>query len=143
MSKKISMAAVTFIAAIVYGAIAYAHPQLQSAEPAAGTATSSPRQIKITFNENVIPQFSGVQLKDQTGKVIATGKASTDPANKKQLLVPVQEQLPPGDCKVEWHAVSDDTHRVKGSYSFSVAREAGCLQPTGPFVLTPRSCPGS
>ncbi|NEL06806.1 hypothetical protein G3V88_23875, partial [Escherichia coli] len=23
---------------------------------------------------------------------------------------------------VEWHAVSDDTHRVKGSYSFSVRR---------------------
>jgi methionine-rich copper-binding protein CopC len=122
MSKKISIAAVTFIAAIVYGAIAYAHPQLQSAEPAAGAVTSSPKQIKITFNESVIPQFSGVELKDQIGKVIATGKASTDPANKKQLLVPIQEQLPPGDYKVEWHAVSDDTHRVKGSYSFSVAR---------------------
>jgi methionine-rich copper-binding protein CopC len=37
-------------------------------------------------------------------------------------VVPIQEQLPPGDYKVEWHAVSDDTHRVKGSYSFSVAR---------------------
>ncbi len=122
MSKKISMAAVTFIAAIVYGAIAYAHPELQFAEPAAGTATSSPKQIKITFNESVIAQFSGVELKDQTGKVIATGKASTDPANKKQLLVPLQEQLPPGEYKVEWHAVSEDTHRVKGSYSFSVTR---------------------
>jgi methionine-rich copper-binding protein CopC len=54
--------------------------------------------------------------------VIATGKPATDPANKKQLLVPVQEQLPPGDYKVEWHAVSDDTHRVKGNYSFSVVR---------------------
>jgi methionine-rich copper-binding protein CopC len=116
------MAAVTLIAAIGYGAIAYAHPQLQSTEPAAGAVTSSPRQIKITFNESVVPQFSGVELKDPTGKVIVTGKASTDPANKKQLLVPIQGQLPPGDYKVEWHAVSDDTHRVKGSYSFSVAR---------------------
>ena len=102
--------------------IAYAHPELLFAEPAAGAVTSSPKQIKITFNEGVIPQFSGVELKDQTGKMIATGKAATDPTNKKQLVVPVQEQLPPGDYKVEWHAVSDDTHRVKGSYSFSVAR---------------------
>jgi methionine-rich copper-binding protein CopC len=116
------MAAVTLIAAILYGGIAYAHPELRSAEPAAGAATSSPKQIKITFNESVMPQFSGVELKDQTGKVIATGKASTDPTNKKQLLVPVQEQLSPGDYRVEWHAVSDDTHRVKGSYSFSVTR---------------------
>ena len=122
MSKKISIAAVTFIAAIVYGAIAYAHPQLQSAEPAAGAVTSSPSQMKITFNESVVPQFSGVELKDQDGKVIVTGKAVTDPANKKQLLVPIEEPLPPGDYKVEWHAVSDDTHRVKDSYSFSVAR---------------------
>jgi methionine-rich copper-binding protein CopC len=36
-------------------------------------------------------------------------------------VVPVTEQLPPGDYNVEWHAVSDDTHRVKGNFSFSVA----------------------
>ncbi len=122
MSKKTSMAAVTMIVASLCGSAAYAHPALQSAEPAAGAATSSPKQIKVTFNENVIPQFSGVEVKNQTGKVMATGKATTDPTNKKQLVVPVQELLPLGDYKVEWHAVSDDTHRVKGSYSFSVAR---------------------
>ena len=123
MSKKTSMAAVTLIAAILYGGLAYAHPQLQSAQPAAGSAiTTSPKQITITFNENVIPQMSGVEVVDQAGKIMPTGKAVTDPANKKLLVVPVNEQLPPGDYKVEWHAVSDDTHRVKGNYSFSVAR---------------------
>ena len=121
MSKKTSVAAVTMIVASLCCSAAYAHPELRSAEPLAGAATSSPKQIKITFNESVMPQFSGVELKDQTGKVIATGKATADPTNKKQLLVPIQEQLPPGDYKVEWHAVSDDTHRVTGSYSFSVA----------------------
>src|SRR3981081_2327664 len=122
MSKKISMAAITMIVASLLGGTAYAHPALQSAEPAPGAATSSPTQRKITCNESVIPQFSGAEVKDQTGKVIATGKAATDPTNKKQLLVPVQEQLPRGDYKSEWHAGSADTHRVKGSCSFSVAR---------------------
>ena len=98
MSKKTSMAAIAMIAAGLLSSAANAHLELQSAEPAAGAAmTTSPTQIRITFNENVIPKFSGVELKDQTGKTIATGKAA------------------------EWHAVSDDTHRVKGSYSFSVA----------------------
>jgi methionine-rich copper-binding protein CopC len=115
------MAAVAVIAASLFGGAAYAHPQLQSAEPASGAATISPKQIRITFNENVIPQMYGVEVKDQIGKIIPTGKAATDPANKK-MLVPVNEQLSPGDFKVEWHAVSDDTHRVKGSFSFSVAR---------------------
>ena len=123
MSKMISRAAVAVFAASLFGGAAYAHPQLQSADPAPGAATTtSPKQIRITFNENVIPQMSGVEVKDQTGKIILIGKAATDPANKKLLIVPLKEQLPPGDYKVEWHAVSDDTHRVKGNYSFSVAR---------------------
>jgi methionine-rich copper-binding protein CopC len=123
MSKKTTTATILMIAAGLFNGAANAHPELQSAEPAAGAAmTTSPTQIRITFNENVIPKFSGVELKDQTGKMIATGNAATDPGNKMQLLVPVQEPLPPGDYKVEWHAVSDDTHRVTGSYSFSVAR---------------------
>jgi methionine-rich copper-binding protein CopC/CheY-like chemotaxis protein len=114
MSKKISMAVVTMIAAGLCVNAAYAHPELQSAGPAARRATPSPKQIRIMFNENVISQFSDVEVKDHAGKLIATGKATTDPTNKKQLVVPVQEALPPGEYKVEWHAVSDDTHRVKG-----------------------------
>src|SRR6202163_4107095 len=118
MSKMTLVAAVAAVAASLFGDAAYAHPQLQSADPAPGAATTtSPKQIRITFIENVIPQMSGVELKDQTGKIIPTGKAATDPANKKLLIVPLTEQLPPGDYKVEWHAVSDDTHRVKGNYS--------------------------
>jgi methionine-rich copper-binding protein CopC len=112
--------AFAFILAILHAGVASAHPELQSARPAAGAATPSPSQISITFNEAVIPQFSGIELRDQAGRLIATGKAATDPANKKLLVVPVKEPLAPGDYKVEWHAVSDDTHRVKGNYSFSV-----------------------
>ena len=122
MSKMFSIAALAMIAAGLFAAVAYAHPEFQSGDPAPGAATTSPRQIRITFNENLISKMSGLEVKDQTGKIIPTGKAATDPANKKLLVVPVNEQLPPGDYKVEWHAVSDDTHRVKGSYSFSVAR---------------------
>ncbi len=123
MSKMTTMAAGIMIAASLLTSAASAHPELLSAEPAAGAAAAtSPKQIRITFTEAVIPQFSGAEVKDQTGKAIATGKAAVDPANKKQLVVPVNEPLPPGDYTVEWHAVSDDTHRVKGSYSFSVAR---------------------
>ena len=122
MSKMTSMVAVIMIAASLFGSAAHAHPELQSAEPAAGGTTASPQQIKITFNENVMAQFSGVDVKDKAGKLITTGKATVDPANKKQLVVPLKEQLPPGEYKVEWHAVSDDTHRVKGNYTFSVAQ---------------------
>jgi methionine-rich copper-binding protein CopC len=121
MSKKIKMAVVALIAASLCTNAAYAHPELQSAEPAAGGTAPSPKQIKITFNEHVIPKFSGIELKDRNGRLIPTGKSTTDPANSKQLVVPVPEALSPGEYKVEWHAVSDDTHPMKGNYSFSVA----------------------
>lgn len=121
MSKMTSIAAVIVVAASLSSTGALAHPEFRSAEPAAGAVmATSPKQIRITFNESVLPQFSGVEVKDQAGKAIATGKATVDPANKKLLVVPVEESLPPGDYKVEWHAVSGDTHRVKGNYSFSV-----------------------
>jgi methionine-rich copper-binding protein CopC len=105
---------------VIYGGLALAHPRLLSTDPAAGIAAASPERIRITFSEDVIPQFSGVELRDQAGKSIATGKPEIDPSNRKILIVPVKERLAPGDYNVEWHAVSEDTHRVKGSYSFSV-----------------------
>ncbi|KZD21199.1 copper homeostasis periplasmic binding protein CopC [Tardiphaga robiniae] len=122
MFNKTSIAAVTLIAATLGAGVAYAHPEFQSAEPAAGKSSAPPKQIRILFNESVIPQFSGIELKDQDGKAIATGKATTDPTNKKLMIVPLKDQLTPGDYRVEWHAVSDDTHKVKGSYTFGVAR---------------------
>jgi methionine-rich copper-binding protein CopC len=120
--KKSVFAATAFIAAIVDIGAANAHPQLQSTEPAAGKSSAPPKEIRIRFNESILPQFSGIELKDQTGKSLATGKSTNDPTNRKLLIVPLKDQLLPGDYKVEWHAVSDDTHKVKGSYSFGVAR---------------------
>jgi methionine-rich copper-binding protein CopC len=122
MSKKTRIAVVTIAAMSLTLGIAQAHPEFQSAEPSAGKSSAPPKQIRVLFNESIIPQFSGIELKDQAGKAIATGKATTDPTNKKLMIVPLKDQLTPGDYKVEWHAVSDDTHKVKGSYSFGVAR---------------------
>jgi len=123
VSKLKSTSAVALIVASLSGNAAVAHPELRSAEPAAGSAaTTSPKQIRITFNEAVVPRFSGVEVKDQGGRLIATGKAAVDPANKNVLVVPIGEELPPGAYKVEWHAVSEDTHREKGTYAFSVGR---------------------
>ncbi len=120
--SKTSTAIIALIAAIFSSGAAFAHPQLETSEPAAGAATTAPKQIRITFNEAVIPQFSGIEIKDKAGRTITIGKPAVDPADKKRLIVPVKEALPSGEYRVDWHAVSDDTHRVKGTYSFSVTR---------------------
>ena len=102
---------------------ANAHPKLISASPAADVSSKvSPTEIKLNFSEGVIARFSGIELKDETGKAIATGVAATDPKDRKQLVVPLPAPLMAGHYKVTWHAVSEDTHRVKGEYSFGIDR---------------------
>jgi methionine-rich copper-binding protein CopC len=102
---------------------AYAHPKLTSATPAADVASKvSPTEIKLNFNEGVIAKFSSVEIKDESGKTIPTGVAVTDPKDQKQLVVPLPTPLTAGHYTVSWHAVSVDTHRVKGEYSFGIDR---------------------
>ena len=101
---------------------AFAHATLQSATPAPNGAAAFVKEIRLSFSESVDPKFSGVELKDRAGKTIATGTASIDPKDKKELIVPVSSELPAGAYTVDWHAVSEDTHRVKGTFTFQVVR---------------------
>ncbi len=108
--------------------IAHAHPVLQSTVPIADRAgaVTSPqapsKQVRLKFSEDVMAKFSGIDLKDDTGRKVATGAPATDPTDPQLLIVPVTNPLAPGRYTVIWHAVSEDTHRVKGEYSFTIAK---------------------
>ena len=121
-----NMMTIGTIAALAISLIAtsaYAHPKLTSASPAADVSSKvSPTEIKLNFSEGVIAKFSGAEIKDESGKKIPTGVAVTDPKDQKQLVVPLPTPLTAGHYTVTWHAVSEDTHRVKGEYSFGVDR---------------------
>ena len=127
------------LATLVLGLMAtsaVAHPKLKSAVPAAdmdvsaspkqsGLATKdkiggAPKEIRLMFSEAVIAKMSGIVLKDENGKPIPTGSPLTDPQDQKQLIVPVSAPLSSGRYNVTWHAVSEDTHKVKGEYNFTV-----------------------
>jgi methionine-rich copper-binding protein CopC len=102
---------------------AIAHPKLESSDPAPdSTLSSAPKEIRLNLSEGVLAKFSGIELKDEAGKPIATGEPATDPKDKKQLIVPVTATLIPSRYTVTWHAVSDDTHRVEGKFSFKLAQ---------------------
>jgi copper resistance protein C len=99
---------------------ALAHPKLTATVPAAHAQAQPPQEIRLSFSEALVAKFSGLDLKDQEGKRVDTGVADSDPNDRKQLVVPLKAALAPGRYAVEWHVVSEDTHRVKGSYSFEV-----------------------
>src|SRR5262249_19427255 len=104
------------------GGVGYAHPPLKTAEPGQGGTGSSPRGIPLTFTQDLVAKISGFTIKGHTRALIETASPSADPNNKRQLVVPIPKPLPPGTYDVDWHAVSVDTHRVTGQFSFKVTQ---------------------
>ncbi|MDU0959946.1 MAG: copper homeostasis periplasmic binding protein CopC, partial [Bradyrhizobium sp.] len=121
-----NMIAMAVLAVLTMGALATsagAHPKLTSVSPVADVSSKvAPREIKLNFSEGVIAKLSGLELKEEAGNTIATGTPLNDPRNRKLLIVPLAAPLTAGRYKVSWQAGSEDTHRVKGGYSFEVAR---------------------
>jgi methionine-rich copper-binding protein CopC len=106
---------------VTAGRMAWGHPVLEASDPGQGATVSSAKEIRLTFTENLIAKFSGLTIKDQSGRLIGTASPSVDPNDKRQLVVPISTPLLPGAYNVDWHAIGADTHRVTGHFSFRVA----------------------
>ena len=118
--KKIVCAILAGVAAVGAATGAYAHALLDHAVPGVGaTAPTSPRELEISFTQDIVAAFSGATLATADGAAVATGKAAVNPANT--LRVPIGHALKPGTYVVRWHVVSVDTHHTSGSYKFTVA----------------------
>jgi methionine-rich copper-binding protein CopC len=101
---------------------AFAHAQLQKAVPAVGgTVTASPTEIRLKFSEGVEPRFSSIALATEEGAAIPLGKPNIDPADIRTFIAAVPQALKAGVYTVTWRAVSVDTHKTQGSFSFTVA----------------------
>ena len=94
---------------------AFAHARLVSSEPAANAKVKSPGQIKLHFSENLEPAFSSASLTDAAGKTVPVSKSVGGQAI---TLLPLT--LKPGAYKVTWASVGQDTHRLTGSFGFTV-----------------------
>jgi hypothetical protein len=122
LRKAITAAALTAALSLAI-APANAHPRLRNATPASGaTLQVAPSEIRMKFSEGVIAQFTAVELKDAKGRSVPTGAATLSPGDNTKVVVPIKARLAAGTYAVAWHAVSVDTHRVSGSYTFKVAR---------------------
>jgi copper resistance protein C len=97
---------------------AVAHAMLEKAEPAAGAVLhEAPMTLRLVYSEPLEPAFSGVTVTDGSGRAVTSGAPEISQSAMSVGLKP----LPPGQYRVSWHAVSVDTHRTEGSYSFTVA----------------------
>jgi copper resistance protein C len=94
---------------------ALAHAKLKSSDPAAGSRVKSPNMIRLVFAEPLEPAFSGAELRDAAGKPMPVPRSV---GGATITLLPLA--MKPGSYKVTWHAVGHDTHRLSGSFGFTV-----------------------
>lgn len=101
---------------------ASAHAHLARSTPAIGsTVTPSPKEVVLWFTERLEPAFSAIEVHDEKGAAVQIGKAQPDPSDHTQLHIALKA-LPPGVYRVIWHALSVDTHRTQGEFSFRVGQ---------------------
>jgi methionine-rich copper-binding protein CopC len=102
---------------VLAGSAAMAHAFLDHAEPRVGsTVPTAPREVSLSFTQNVEPAFSSVEVSDASGARVDLGKPSISAGVMRVGL----KSLSPGTYKVRWHVLSVDTHTTEGSFSFHV-----------------------
>jgi hypothetical protein len=94
---------------------AFAHAMLEHATPSAGSTVTAPKEVVLQYSESLEPTFSTAEVHG------ADGASASDKAEVKDTTMRVKlKPLAPGRYTVIWHAVSVDTHRTAGQYSFTV-----------------------
>jgi len=94
-----------------------AHATLDHAEPRVGnTVTTAPRDVTLWFTEKLEAAFSGITVTNAAGERVDSGKTRVSGS---QMSVTLRAGGP-GIYRVNWRALSSDTHTTEGSFTFQV-----------------------
>ena len=100
---------------------ALAHPKLVSAAPAADATAAPTAKLDLSFSEAMVPAMTSVTLAHMMGKMAhpIAGTLRFAPDNRAVALV-LARPLPAGTYSVTWKSVGADTHKVSGTYQFTI-----------------------
>jgi methionine-rich copper-binding protein CopC len=111
--------AISALLTVMAGSAARAHAFLDHAEPRVGsTVATAPRELVLSYSQNLEPAFSSVEVSDASGARVDLGK----PRISASVMRVGLKQLPPGTYRVHWQVLSVDTHTSEGSFSFHVGQ---------------------
>jgi methionine-rich copper-binding protein CopC len=114
--RKLLVIAALFFVPLATTAVR-AHAFLDHASPLVGsTVASAPHEVVLTFTQNLEPAFSTVEVTDGNGARVDQGTASIS-GNTMRIGL---KAIDPGSYKVNWHALSVDTHTTQGAFTFRV-----------------------
>jgi copper resistance protein C len=105
------------LALILLASPASAHAFLDHAEPRVGsTVATAPREVSLSFTQQLEPAFSNAQVFDSSGARVDQGRAQVAGSVMRVSI----KALSPGTYKVRWKVLSVDTHTTEGAFIFRV-----------------------
>jgi copper transport protein len=108
-----------------------AHAELISSSPAnQAVLATKPSEILLTFSENVDPVGDAIRLVDSDGDPVPLGPIDQSQGGN-TMRAPVPAAVADGTYVVGWQAISADSHKVRGAYTFSI----GAATATAPGVI--------
>lgn len=104
---------------------AQAHATLLFATPAVeGAVPTSPKQIQLVFDQEVIPAESALELEGPQGTAFRLG-TTTSGENGRTVSAAVLEELEVGQYVVDWTVTANDGDTMTGKYRFAVGSRSG------------------
>jgi methionine-rich copper-binding protein CopC len=80
---------------------------------------AGPVEIRIVFDGDLEPAFSGIEVTDADGRRVDNRDARVDGKNRRLLRVGLGA-MGPGVYRVSWKILAIDGHRAEGTYVFTV-----------------------
>jgi copper resistance protein C len=113
------------------------HSRLTSSVPEDGATVKTAREVVLTFNEDVNPNFVKVEVGGPDGDE-TDGDATTDGRTVTQPLV---ADVPAGEHTATYRVVSTDGHPVSGTVRFTTTAAPASASPSVTATATPPVTP--
>ncbi len=119
---KRTILALCTLAALSGAGPAAAHAYLTKSDPVSGSVLqTAPKTLLLSYTEDLDVAFCAVTVTDGMGMNDAAGKPQPVPGHPNEMQVKLNIQMA-GKITVAWHALSTDTHKTQGNFSFTVAQ---------------------
>jgi copper transport protein len=103
-------------------AAAWAHANLLESTPDDGTVvTASPPQVVLRYDQPVSTAFGAVKVLAPDGTRVDTGQTASG-GDSSTVTAPLRPDLPAGTYTILWRVLSQDSHTIFGSSTFSVGQ---------------------
>ncbi|HEY9371116.1 copper resistance protein CopC [Streptomyces sp.] len=120
---RLLLVAATLLGALLAGAApASAHAALTGSDPKDGAVVAAaPKEVNLTFSEQVAMSGDSIRVLDPSGKRIDTGEIrDLCSGSLVRYGVGLRAGLPDGTYTVAWQTVSADSHPISGAFTFSI-----------------------